>query len=263
MRILRVFWHLLLLDLALIPTEFTVPRASSKSEMAVSAGSDVMQEGSTVMRSVRLSRGRPSTHAEEVSSRNLAPIGPITRAAIKAMLKPLLRRRILLPLLLVTVSGSFFYFCLKDHTTYAPGFSRARFKLISTGISEARVKLFIGSPLDQEIGPFGEVWHYEPQWMPWPYQQQTRGLIVTFGPDGKVADTMGSPQAVAQIKLHSGALASEVLKTAGLPIRVECPYYKKAWYSRQRGKWGRFSLFAVLYDYSGTVVATQAEWDFD
>jgi hypothetical protein len=180
------------------------------------------------------------------------------------MPKALLRPRILLGLLLVAASGPFFYSCLKDHTTYASGFSRARFQLISTGISEARVKLFIGSPLDEEIGPFGEVWYYEPQLLPRPFsRQKTRGLIVTFRPDGRVADTMGSPQSVAQIKLHSGALASEVLKTAGLPVRVECPYYKKAWYSRQRGKSGRFSLFAVLYDYSGTVVATQAEWDFD
>jgi outer membrane protein assembly factor BamE (lipoprotein component of BamABCDE complex) len=136
--------------------------------------------------------------------------------------------------------------------------------LISAGLSEARVKFFIGSPLGEEIGPFGEVWNYEPRLVLWPFsRQKTRGLIVTFRSDGKVADAMGSPQAVAQIKLHSGALASEVLKTAGLPVRVEPPYYKKAWYSRQGGKSGRFSLFAVLYDYSGTVVGTQAEGDFD
>lgn len=174
------------------------------------------------------------------------------------------RPKVLLVLTLVAALCLFVCSCLQDHTTYASGFSRARFKLISPGLSEARVRFFLGSPLGEEIGPFGEVWDYEPQWIPWPFsKEKTRGLIVTFRADGKMADAMGSPQAVAQIKLRPGALPSEVLGAAGLPVSIEPPYYKKAWYSRQHGKSGRFSRFAVFYDHSGTVVGTQAEWDFD
>jgi hypothetical protein len=183
------------------------------------------------------------------------------------MIKTIARPRIILVLLAsIAVTGlGFVVFrsVLQDHTTYASGFSRAKFALVCAGLSEARAKMFLGPPLSEEIGPFGEVWYYSSQWPRSFSRDMARGLIVTFRLDGKVADTLGAPQAVARVELDPGESAADVLREAGLPIRVEPAYYKKAWYSRPRNDSGRYSLVAVLYDHSGNVVGTETGWEFD
>lgn len=161
-----------------------------------------------------------------------------------------------------TVSYGAYYF-LQDHSAYAPGFSKAKFALVRPGLSEERVVMLLGPPLGEDVGPFGEVWHYKPQSPFALLSDRTRGLIVTFQPDGTVASTMGAPQAMADAKLHAGATATEVLKVVGLPERIDPSVHKTAWYSKQRGDMGRYSVFAVLYDARGIVVATEARWDFD
>lgn len=161
-----------------------------------------------------------------------------------------------------TVSCGAYYF-LHDHTTYAPGFSKAKFALVRPGLSEERVVMLLGPPLAEDIGPFGEAWYYKPQ-SPFALpNDRTRGLIVTFRSDGVVADTMGAPRAVANARLQSGATATDVLRRVGLPERIDPPIHKTAWYSKQRGNVGRYSVFAVLYDARGSVIGTEAKWDFD
>lgn len=166
-------------------------------------------------------------------------------------------------LLLIGVGIGIFYFVLSDHTIYAQDFSRTNFALICPGLSETRVNMLIGAPLQIDVGPFGEVWYYGSQWPLSLNGLKTRGLIITFRLDGTVADTMGKPQAVGNMRFHAGATATDVLKEAGVPTRIEPPFHKKAWYSRPRGDAVRYSLFAVIYDRNGTVLKTEERWDFD
>lgn len=161
-----------------------------------------------------------------------------------------------------TVSFGAYHF-LRDHTTYAPGFAKAKFALVRPGLSEQRVVMFLGPPLAEDVGPFGEVWYYKPQSPFTLANDRTRGLIITFRIDGAVADTIGAPNVMADAKLQAGATAIDVLRVIGLPERIDPPAYKKAWYSKQRENMGRYSIFAVLYDAQGSVIGTEAKWDFD
>jgi hypothetical protein len=154
------------------------------------------------------------------------------------------------------------YFLLQDHTTYAPKFSRSKFFLIRPGLSEDRVIVFVGPPLGEEIGPFGEVWHYERSLLKF-NKEGLSGLIVTFGMNGTVADLMGDPRAVAHAGIRPGMSATEVLAAAGAPASIEPSYARKAWYSKPEHNAGRYYNFAVLYDTSGRVIDTEAGWDWD
>jgi len=183
------------------------------------------------------------------------------------MAAPHVRRRRLYSILamagLVAAFCFSIFYVLRDHTAYAPRFSKAKFALVCPGLSEARVVTLLGPPLSEDVGPSGEAWYYKPQLPIALRSGRTRGLIVTFRRDGTVADTMGAPRAVAKARLHAGASAADVLSAVGLPERIDPPIYKTAWYSKQQGNRGRYSVFAVLYDTRGIVVGTEAKWDFD
>jgi outer membrane protein assembly factor BamE (lipoprotein component of BamABCDE complex) len=173
----------------------------------------------------------------------------------------------LLVCLIVAVGGVGIGSILRDHTAYAPGFSRSAFALVRPGLSESRVQMLIGRPLREDIGPFAETWYYEPGW--WPYLVHKRaavnGLVVTFGPDGRVADISGAPEDVRHFKrrLRPGVEAKVVLEEAGPPARIEPMCRKIAWYSKQKGNSGRYSIYSVCYDAHDIAVATDAHWDFD
>jgi outer membrane protein assembly factor BamE (lipoprotein component of BamABCDE complex) len=155
------------------------------------------------------------------------------------------------------------YHVFRDHTTYAPGFSRKSFALVRPGLPESRVLSLIGRPLAEERGPFGETWYYSLLPSLDRARHNSRGLIVTFRLDRTVAALMGNPASANRVGIPIGASAEDVLRTAGRPSRIEPPYWKKAWYSQQRGNAGRYSVFAVLYNANGAVVGTEARWDFD
>jgi outer membrane protein assembly factor BamE (lipoprotein component of BamABCDE complex) len=168
-----------------------------------------------------------------------------------------------LSVLLGGVASGSAYHVLRDHTAYAPGFSRKSFALVQPGLPESRVLSLIGRPLAEEQGPFGETWHYSPLPSLDRSRHHSRGLIVTFRPDRTVAALLGNPASANRVGIPIGASAKDVLRVAGKPSRIEPPYGKKAWYSRQRGNTGRYSVFAVLYNADGAVVGTEARWDFD
>jgi hypothetical protein len=61
-----------------------------------------------------------------------------------------------------SAGDSFFYlmFLREDRTTFAPGFTEAKFDSIRTGMSESEVISVLGKPLEKDGHPDRRYWRY-------------------------------------------------------------------------------------------------------
>jgi hypothetical protein len=150
---------------------------------------------------------------------------------------------------------------LRDHTQYAPGFSEVHFGLVVPGMSEESVVALLGPPFSEHTG-FPETWEYPIDgsiFRRFGAGELVQLRYIVFEASGRVGDVGDH----LKERVSLGMTVGEVLDALGPPKVIHPAFKRRAWYSRQVGNFGRYSIRTVLYDENSRVVGKESRWDRD